>query len=474
MTIADIRNRAGGTASATDSFLISARASLKPTGPPVEAPINVMQRTRRARQPTVNVPSDKMAAFLVEVKNAKLRRTTNSASQPTMTARSSSGPRRVPEAGNITISGASSRDILLELARNRVSSLKRKRGNETGIDIDDIPAKRRFKETRSSTSESSQSSVASTASIPTSFNSQSTQATTFSFFDQTWPSTSTVETDGTTPSLCSDNEEEDEPSSGLPLPPTPPRRREESEEHAILEVEDHAVARTPPSFSRSPTPQLPDEQPQPVVPRLPREINLLEMRKRVPSSPMPSSTPKKPLPPARTRVVSKTQPSRVPNYDSDDNPLSFSPPSLRAAPAAPPPSRIPRKADNKPTSQALSSRPTRDMGVSSTNRNEPVSQPQPTAGPSNHVKRRQTLDEELRRLGDELWEDHDADQGGEQGLESGALLGTGSRSTRKGFLSGGGAGGIPVFMGSGYVVGAEEDGVPQRQRSRSTSRSSRR
>ncbi|KII89628.1 hypothetical protein PLICRDRAFT_52794 [Plicaturopsis crispa FD-325 SS-3] len=56
-------------------------------------------------------------------------------------------------------------------------------------------------------------------------------------------------------------------------------------------------------------------------------------------------------------------------------------------------------------------------------------------------KRRLTLDEELR----------DAD------LDSGVLTGVGTRSKHKGFLAHGGAGGAPVFMGVGYVEGAEED-----------------
>lgn len=36
-------------------------------------------------------------------------------------------------------------------------------------------------------------------------------------------------------------------------------------------------------------------------------------------------------------------------------------------------------------------------------------------------------------------------------------MGVGTKSKRKGFLARGGAGGPPVFMGVGYVEGAEED-----------------
>lgn len=41
--------------------------------------------------------------------------------------------------------------------------------------------------------------------------------------------------------------------------------------------------------------------------------------------------------------------------------------------------------------------------------------------------------------------------------ESGVLVGVGTRSKRLGFLAHGGAGGAPVFMGVGYVDGAEEE-----------------
>ncbi|KAH8094448.1 hypothetical protein BXZ70DRAFT_1079000 [Cristinia sonorae] len=486
MTVAGIRNLNGsGTASATDSFLISARASLKPTGQPIEAPINALPRTRRARQPTVNVPSDKMAAFLDEMKNAKLKKTATPAPVRTMTARSNSGPRRCLDVGNVTISGESSRDILLELARNRSNSLKRKRGEETSIDVDDLPTKRRFKEAPSSISESSQSSVASTVSVPSSSNSQSTQSTTFSFFDRTWPSTSTAETEMTTPSLCSDNE--DEPSSGNPLPPTPPRRRQDAEEppfaHAAEFDDDHAQQAITTRDSSSPAPRspspLPIEQPQPAIasPK-PREINLLAIRKRVPSSPMPSSTPKKPVPPARARVTSKTQLPQITD-DDDENPFNvpFSPPSLRNIPlpkaAAPPPSRIPRKADKTTVPKSASSQSSHEP---STTRDQPAPPPQSqsqqatASSTSNQVKRRRTLDEELRRAGDQLWVEGDADEEDAQDLDSGVLVGVGSKSLRKGFLSGGGAAGIPVFMGPGYVEGAEEEDRPPRQRSRGVSR----
>lgn len=62
-----------------DSLLAAARASLKHTATPIEAPINVPGvgaggRTKRTGQPTVNISGDKMESFLNEVKSVKLRR----------------------------------------------------------------------------------------------------------------------------------------------------------------------------------------------------------------------------------------------------------------------------------------------------------------------------------------------------------------------------------------------------------------
>lgn len=72
------RSQAPSTLSGeSGNFLASARAGLKRTEPPVEAPINSVAygaRTKKTGQPTVNVPSDKMAAFLREMKTVRLRR----------------------------------------------------------------------------------------------------------------------------------------------------------------------------------------------------------------------------------------------------------------------------------------------------------------------------------------------------------------------------------------------------------------
>ena len=80
-------------------------------------------------------------------------------------------------------------------------------------------------------------------------------------------------------------------------------------------------------------------------------------------------------------------------------------------------------------------------------------------GPPNRVRRRRTLDDELRRAGDKLWEpDAPSDDELVGGAESGELVALGTRSKKKGFLKGGGGAGKPVFMGVGHVQGVEDDG----------------
>jgi len=99
-----------------------------------------------------------------------------------------------------------------------------------------------------------------------------------------------------------------------------------------------------------------------------------------------------------------------------------------------------------------------------------------SASQSSRSSRRLTLDEELRSVVSRR--DHDD----EDDFNSGVFVGLGTRSKRRGFLAGGGAGGVPVFMGAGYVDGAiddeqcssGEDHEKQDRSRRSLSRSSRR
>jgi hypothetical protein len=60
------------------------------------------------------------------------------------------------------------------------------------------------------------------------------------------------------------------------------------------------------------------------------------------------------------------------------------------------------------------------------------------------------LDEELRNASSEQ------EGGTDISLNDGILMGFGTMSKQRGFLAHGGAGGTPVFMGLGYVEGAED------------------
>lgn len=131
-----------GKSGSTDSFLASARASLRPTSLPEEAPINPAvygSRSKRTGVPTLNIPSEKMAAFLTEMKSVKLKRV-RGPKQP---------PRRVeadPNDSSFNLSSASiRRDILKDLVeRDRAersmsfdsdsqTGAKRKRVEDEGL-----------------------------------------------------------------------------------------------------------------------------------------------------------------------------------------------------------------------------------------------------------------------------------------------------------------------------------------------------
>lgn len=556
-TLAEIRNRTGASGSATESFLLTARASLKHTAPPIEAPINPVVyggRTKRTGRPTVNVPTEKMASFLNEVKSAKLKKISNHFAPPLRPA--------PEEVGNVSLSSGMRRDILRDIARRKslatlrpepTTGEKWKRGvtgdsdlvesgehlieNERRPKVDfgcDIAARAKRKPQDRPTSflspDSSASSFASTSSnVP--FDRRSISNTNAAY-NRTWPS---ITTDFTTPSLTSDNENdhEGENSPSNRLPATPPILEEPAQPESVTLSQSQTIAHAqqgtsdkdrqlqPPIITssllddplpelsssppRSPTPSPPEIevlQPQPRLPSSRSSRNAFA--KRVPSSPMPSTTPKKPLPPARkrpkSRIIIDSEDEGVGNEEveedqQDEEPLTmplFDPtfPSqtkreLRSAPepdaipalAKPVPTRIPKKraAGNtsslkrKATSSDLraqsnganSSKGLNGSTASTSSRSSKSNLPRPAPSTSNHAKRRKTLDEEIRKAGDILWSE--GDSGGNHGHdedeaeEDGVLTGVGMKSKKKGFLAGGGAGGAPVFMGPGYVEGAEDD-----------------
>lgn len=259
-------------------------------------------------------------------------------------------------------------------------------------------------------------------------------------------------TDLTTPSLCSDNEgdQEAETASDEHTPPV----------HDLVEYVPRA---------RSPRRQrrlLPPETVPEAVPHAPsRSQDFFE--KRVPSSRTLLKTPRKPRPPGR-RSVSLTHAvepqERSSDEDSDDEPLllNFSPYNKIATARINDNSRILRQPSPLPALDLGSSgRPTKDISSTTARTGAPLDGNRASARRS---RAKPTLSRERRpdTLSDELSRAFQTGRRGEDiaddDFDSGVLVGVGTRSKKRGFLARGGAGGAPVFMGVGYVDGAEEEG----------------
>ncbi|KAI0926275.1 hypothetical protein AcW1_008487 [Taiwanofungus camphoratus] len=477
-----------------DTFLTSMRASLKHTAPPVEAPINPPGRTRRAGQPTVNVPSDKMAAFLNEMKTVRLRKVSGgkggAGAMPPPPLSASASLRGIARSASGGEGGAGPQryafgERSFSTVETRIGE-KRKRDAENAGEREAIaPVKRLFTTVTSS-------DTGTNASFTSVSTSTSTSASTNTSYDargpfargylppRTWPSVSTTETDITTPSLCSDNENENEHEREEPLPDTPPGARgrggtqprqkpgdEGQADDVVLHHDERGPEREPelPRIARvvPPEPEAAAPAkvrdvpaPSPSLPASPPARTDVFAR-RLPRSPMPADThtPRRPRPPARKRARPASASARGENEDGSegDDPLllSFAPPVLvsgrhdRALGSAdlPPKRGAKRKDRDKDKGRPRAASKTSSVSSASASR--------AGASTSNHARRQRTLDEELQRAGDSLW------VGSGDEIESGELVGVGTQSTRRGFLKGGGAAGRPVFMGVGYVQGAEED-----------------
>ncbi|KAI1797456.1 hypothetical protein LXA43DRAFT_416344 [Ganoderma leucocontextum] len=397
------------SADKTETFLASARASLKHTAPPVEAPINAVAyggaRTRKAGQPTVNVPSDKMAAFLREMKSVRLRRVGG----PT----GSMGPPLFPSSAAGDIAGEARASEVSEARRAAVLGdtsfdtgvaarifIGEKRKRDTVEEITAGPSKRRVttfirsdvtgasassssqssqssqSSSQSSTSQSSapssQSSVPSSQSTAPSSRSSASQSSLFDAVPSTsrshtsrskltaplriWP-THASETDITTPSLCSDNENDQSGHSEDKLPDTPsdsgrgrrvdtvlPREPlpQRSEEPEIIDVDAldtppnvkaKGKAKAKPKPKRPPTPHPRGPEPkeesdvdvEPQAATDPARMNAFA--RRIPESPLPSRSPAKPKPPARVKTTKTSAPSKLPLPRRVPNPNFVPPPS---------------------------------------------------------------------------------------------------------------------------------------------------
>lgn len=205
----------------------SVRAALKPVTPPIEMPINnvaAMSRTRRTGQPTINVSSEKLAAFLSEMKNVRLRKV--SVERPTETSRG--------------------------LKRSWAGDVSHRPEKRRAIDTSD--RRTSLPHTASLMSTSTQSA-----------ESPSTSQTHAS--NRTWPSITT-----NTPSLCSDHEGEGEGDDHAPsTPPVPirvydPKGKQRAEEPRYLTPSTDKVKLA--HRNRAPVSPMP-AQPTPKKPRAP-------------------------------------------------------------------------------------------------------------------------------------------------------------------------------------------------------------
>ncbi|KAI0671948.1 hypothetical protein C8Q78DRAFT_972600 [Trametes maxima] len=499
------------------SYLASARALLKPTAPPVEAPINGAAyggaRAKKAGHPTVNVPSDKMAAFLREMKNVRLRRVgglTGDTSMSSATAagavgetagdlnRSTSGT-GMSRARMAATLGERSFDLgvatRLEIGEKRKRDAfeesvagPSKRRETTFLHSNDTGASTSASSSQSSTSSSQSSSSSQTSS----FSAAQSSSSRTSLFEmppprsqparprnsaplRIWPTGSMAETDLTTPSLCSDNENDHEAEDKLPETPSDSGRGSKSKDAGMLEpkrepeheVIDVDALDTPPK--RAATPK------RPVVDKNDA------FSRRPPASPLPASskTPSKPRPPARAAKskIPLPQAKRAPAPQPEDDRGSESDDPLAAAPVKPESRGRSYSAQDDPPRPGPSRIRRNSSASSSVRSGSHTRETRPASRLSNHARRRLTLDEEMRRAGDSLWQPSEDEQGAaespdeegpETGLDSGELVALGTRSSKRGFLARGGGAGVPVFMAEGYVRGASsKEGEGSAVRSRS-------
>lgn len=386
------------------TLFANVRANLKHAGTPTEAPINGLPK--RKGQPTVNISADKMVAFLTEMKTVRLRKVPG-------------GP------------------------ADLVKSDKRKRDSHDDSEIQSI--KRRLTEVSRPARPSDsgfQLHSQSFSGLPSDRPAAgpSTLSRSFSYLPaRNWPSSSVDGTD-VTPSLTSDNDHEDtSPDDRVPRTPPPAPASLPQPTIASLDIRMASPQRKRPSTPVSSPPQQPAAK-----------MNLFASR--VPRSPMGDPTPRKPRPPRRVLKP----PTAVSDEEADDpasQPFAFP----RSPSPAPPPimdlrakrSMVPKAAPKRGGAAATKlSRAETELPVR-------------TRVLSNKVVRRRTLDEELLLAADGVDEEdlRDID------FDANVLVGVGQRSQKKGFLAHGGAGGIPVFMGKGYVEGAErEETRPRRGR----------
>lgn len=201
-------------------------------------------------------------------------------------------------------------------------------------------------------------------------------------------------------------------------------------------------------------------------------------KKRLPVSPLPAKTLRKPHPPNRRRSTPHPKKLSLPPTDhADDDEEVLSPPpvlSFLTPPAAiSTPGLVPQ--NHPPNSKAVMDTPDIFNGPpkqSQPRNTRPAPPPRSRIPvPSSRLQHKKSSSSELNKslsskkrmsLGEELWiaqqsDELSGEEEEEEDLHHGLYVGTGTRSKKEGFLAHGGAGGIPVFMGAGYVDGTEDE-----------------
>ncbi|KAI0067365.1 hypothetical protein BV25DRAFT_1094579 [Artomyces pyxidatus] len=475
------------TAADTGALFASVRAGLKHAGSPVEAPINGVvyggRSVKRAGQPTVNVPSDKMAAFLTEMKTVRLRKVNGGPADLGRRNELSSSQVASREIGRIQMTSRGG--IQRPSSVDPISGGKRKRAALDGDNNPQGVLKRRLtafgpRRTLANQLSRSLSGISSTSSTqpvagPSTLLGMSLPGSQSYPPLLAWPSSSI---DGTevTPSLTSDNDVEHEAGDDDKLPPTPPTLPASDVRGPIIVLEENGkveATREIPDVHMT-SPKKPTSKPGRATTPVPAEVTAADtslltlsmLEKRPPTSPMPVNIPRKPRGPVRTQARLGVRGRVVPGHsdEEDDDPLLLT--HAVVEPARARPSRTDQASSSTRIAQSGSSRSSelaqRVGRLSSTRSDSQV---------TNAGGRRRTLDEEFRLLGDGLSEEDWQDLNQEPEV----FVSHGSRNTRTGFLAHGGAGGKPVYMGEGYVEGVEDESeedrpVPKKTRPRTARR----
>ncbi|KAF4613638.1 hypothetical protein D9613_007665 [Agrocybe pediades] len=462
------------------NLFASARASLNHAPAAVEKPIVSL---KRSGLPTVGLAPDKMAAFLTEMKTVRLRKISERSRSPPY-SRSFTVATPAPAVSGLSQHRSftvprprtTTQDVLPISHPSTVSAHageKRKRTNSEHL----IPGAAKRHSGPSSTGatdimvifpDGSQNTGTVLPSRP------SPVSISAPIINSAKERPASSFTDGPTPSLSSDNEWERENVSPEDQPPrTPPlgpsraffRFRGngipvEDEDEVSNRRKSQAAANT----SRRSLPLRRKETSTSTFikdnTRIPRQ-NIFD--KRLPSSPLPASSPRRPPPPRNSRASVPTSTHFPPHRQGEDKSDDEDPLSLSFTSSSHPyrpysndaalKSTLPDTEEHLPPSSPISSSASRRKAKlkASTSKKQKTGTRITTA----KAGRRQTLDQEIREAVAFSQSAEDDD-----GLGGDVYVGVGTRSKNGGFLAHGGAGGIPVFMGAGYVDGVniqEED-----------------